>query len=471
MNKGLAVYKAARETLKRYRVLYGGAGSGKSVTSAQFHLDAAMSGEKERILVIRKVARTIRHSTFALFRDVIDALRWNGEVNVHKGDMKIEFRNGNEIIHAGLDDVEKLKLVTGITRIWIEEATEVDIEDLAQLDLRLRGDQVENPQITLTFNPVFTARKIFDYIGFPTADLPSRGFKENEDAFVQHSTFEDNKHAGKKYSTALRRLASVSQAMHDIYYLGLLAISDEPDQLIKYEWVKRAFETDPSLVFNDGRQRLGVDVGRLGDDPSVIAHLEGYVLNQFIKYPPQRTSITGHSVGNYIRENGIPSEFVGVDAVGLGAGVLDTLYDDGIEAVEIIGGASPLEYVDLGTPISVVNLRSQMYWYMRHLFEEGLVAIQEDNEEYRRLLQEDLLAPRYRFVGEKVVEVEPKESKSKDWGLKSRLGRSPDFGDSLAYGLFVDRYLIEIPDDEYEEPQEEGVFAFEMEDDDNAVFL
>jgi PBSX family phage terminase large subunit len=65
-----------------------------------------------------------------------------------------EGRNGNRIVFAGLDDVEKLKSINGITGIWIEEASEVENEDVDQLNLRLRGKMPYYKQIILSFNPI-----------------------------------------------------------------------------------------------------------------------------------------------------------------------------------------------------------------------------------------------------------------------------------------------------------------------------
>ena len=55
-----------------------------------------------------------------------------------RGDLRIAFPNGSEILFAGLDDVEKLKSIYDITGIWIEEASELLEADFNQLDIRLR---------------------------------------------------------------------------------------------------------------------------------------------------------------------------------------------------------------------------------------------------------------------------------------------------------------------------------------------
>jgi hypothetical protein len=70
--------------------------------------------------------------------------------------------------------------------------------------------------------------------------------------------------------------------------------------------------------------------------------------------------------------------------------------------------------------------------------------VDKDSEIGRRI-KEDLTAPKYRIVGDKQVEVEPKisgsgKSESGDkWGIKDRLGRSTDEGDAVVQGYFESR--------------------------------
>lgn len=461
------VYLPARLTDKRYQVIYGGAGSSKSGFCGQRVLDKIRNRQR-RILAVRKVKTTVRHSIFQLLTDCAKAVRWH-DCRFNKTEMSVTAPGGGMIITAGLDDVEKLKSIAGITDIWAEEATELSMEDLAQLDLRLRG--VPDPTFTLTFNPTFEANMIFDYIGFPVADLPERSYVETETAFIQHTTYLDNPFIDPGYMTVFENLAKISESFRDIYMLGKIAVTDEPDQLIKWEWVKAAFHRE--IAWTDGRQRAGIDVGRYGNDPSVLVHLDGYALKNIEEIPQMGTTEQGKHFGSYINEHGIPAELTGVDSVGVGSGVVDTMYDmePPIECTEIIGGAKPLEYVEMGAPVSFVNLRGQMWWWLRHTFETGMVSLKNDNidNDKKRQLQEDLLATRYRYKSEKEIEIEPKETRGKNWGIRQRLGRSPDKGDGLAMGVFVDRYIVDVSGDEYQEPQEEGVFEFE--DDEGVQYL
>ncbi|MBC12520.1 MAG: hypothetical protein CMM85_06070 [Rhodothermaceae bacterium] len=454
------VFRPAFATDARYRIIYGGAGSSKSVSTAQDFVRRAGSTGDVRVLVVRKVYRTCRNSTFKLFCDILRALGRYRMVAVNKQEMTITFPSGGEILHAGLDDVEKLKSFAGITHVWVEEATEMDFPasedkepDLAQLDLRVRGVATELvPSITLTFNPTLRALKLFEYLGVPTADLPVRAHKTYtvsdtgtaaDRVYVQHTTYRDNPWIGPEYVAVFSKLGGVMQA---VYERGELVAVDAPDQLIKYEWVKAAFERLPEDAWTDGRQRMACDVARFGDDETTTGVGEGYVLEYVEAAKGQDTTATGKRLVSLANERSVAAELVAVDVVGLGSGAADTARSEGLDVAEFVGGASPVPHVDeadgrpgLEDSLEFNNLRSQALWYLSVQLEAGTVAFSADlPADVKRKLQEDLLAPRYRIGQEKRIEVEPKDGKSKTWGIKQRLGRSPDYGDMEAMRLFAE---------------------------------
>lgn len=122
----------------RYLVLKGGGGSGKSIFAGRKVLERCVSEPGHRFLVCRKVARTLRESCFAQLRGQISEHYPDSGAVVNRGELRIVFPNGSEILFAGLDDVEKLKSIYDITGIWIEEAPELLESDFNQLDIRLR---------------------------------------------------------------------------------------------------------------------------------------------------------------------------------------------------------------------------------------------------------------------------------------------------------------------------------------------
>lgn len=195
---------------KRYSVVYGGAGSGKSVFCAQKVIIRCFNS-KQRYLIVRKVARTLRHSVFA--RIVGQLSEWGllGHARVNKSEMYIQFSNGSELIFSGLDDVEKMKSIDGITSIWVEEATELLEDDLTQLDLRLRGLTAHYKQIMLSFNPIaithWLKRRFFDD--------PSEG-----QTHIHKSTYLDNPFIDDAYKRVFDDLKKRSPSLYRVYGEG-----------------------------------------------------------------------------------------------------------------------------------------------------------------------------------------------------------------------------------------------------------
>ena len=128
---------------KRYKICKGGAGSGKSYGCVQVEIRKATE-KVERTLFVRKIAKSLRNSVFSLIKDVLvnDGFTKGKDYQYNQTEMSFEFKNGSRFILAGLDDVDKLKSIAGITRIVIEEADQTEFEDFTQLDLRLRGQDL-----------------------------------------------------------------------------------------------------------------------------------------------------------------------------------------------------------------------------------------------------------------------------------------------------------------------------------------
>ncbi len=119
----------------------------------------------------------------------------------------------------------------------------------------------------------------------------------------------------------------------------------------------------------------------------------------------------------------IDSRNVLIDAVGLGAGVVDNLRADGHHVTEVISGAKPIE--TRGDTFKFNNLRSQMWWHTREQLRLGQVCLDVDDPR----LREDLTAPRYKVTGDRVVVVESKDQ------IKKRISRSTDAADAVVYAL------------------------------------
>lgn len=199
----------------RYLVLKGGGGSGKSIFAGRKVLERVTSEPGHRWLVCRKVARTLRESCFKQLLGQLAELYPDSGYKANKSDLVISFRNGSEIIFAGLDDAEKLKSIYNITGIWIEEASELLESDFNQLDIRLRGRTREYQQIILSFNPVsirhWLKKRFFD--------------KKDPRARVHESTYKDNRFLDAAAIRTLESFQETDEYYYQVYCLGMWGVT------------------------------------------------------------------------------------------------------------------------------------------------------------------------------------------------------------------------------------------------------
>ena len=195
----------------RFLVLKGGGGSGKSVFAARKLVERAVCEPGHRFLVCRKVGRTLRESCYRQIVETVD--EFYPEIGCGRSvtAMNVTFPNGSEILFAGLDDVEKLKSIYGITGVWVEEASELLESDLNQLNIRLRGETPFYKQIILTFNPVsvrhWLKRRFFD--------------REDPDVRTHESTYRDNRFVDDEYCGQLERMRESDGYFYEVYALGV----------------------------------------------------------------------------------------------------------------------------------------------------------------------------------------------------------------------------------------------------------
>jgi len=242
-------YIPALKFTGRYLLLYGGAGSGKSFVTAQKVVQRAYSKPGHRILVCRKVRADIKESTYALLKEVCDIEGIPYTEN--QTDLTLEFPNGSQILHKGLDKEKRLKSIAGITSIWIEEATELTEQDFDQLDLRLRGASPDYRQMALTFNPEnerhWLKRRFFD--------------KTQQDALIVHTTWRDNAFTDESYGRILMSKGEDSRRVYERGEWGASSVG-----LIYPEWYPYGvFPTDTEDVV------WGLDFGYV--DPTVLVRV------------------------------------------------------------------------------------------------------------------------------------------------------------------------------------------------------
>jgi phage terminase large subunit len=132
----------------RYKVLYGGRGSGKSWGVARALLLSGMN-KPIRVLCARELQNSITDSVHALLADQIKALNLDSIYEVQN--TVIYGKNGTEFLFAGLKhNVTKIKSFEGVDVCWVEEAQTVS---KSSWDVLLPTIRKDGSEIWITFNP------------------------------------------------------------------------------------------------------------------------------------------------------------------------------------------------------------------------------------------------------------------------------------------------------------------------------
>ena len=216
------VYSPLFEDQSRFLILYGGAGSGKSVFASSKVLRRTCEEKTHKILVIRKVASTLKDSVYAEICSRIDEWGITKHVHRNKTDKTFAFDNGNTIICKGLDEPEKIKSIEGITSVWVEEATELTENDFDQLVLRVRGEKDHYVQFILSFNPIdenhWIKRRLID--------------SQDPDVKFVHTTYKDNLFLDNDYIDGLNKLKETNDLYYQIYCLGEWGVVDTSNKFL-----------------------------------------------------------------------------------------------------------------------------------------------------------------------------------------------------------------------------------------------
>ena len=208
------IYSPLYKDKSRILVIHGGAGSGKSVFISAKILRRICTETPHKFLIIRKVANTIKDSVYAEIIERINEWNIGNHVIVNKTDKTFTFDNGNVIMCKGLDEPEKIKSISGITSVWVEEATELTEDDYDQLILRVRGEKEHYVQFILSFNPIDENHWI------------KRRLIDTNDATVLHTTYKHNKFLDKEYIESLNSLKNTNSLYYQVYCLGEWGVVD-----------------------------------------------------------------------------------------------------------------------------------------------------------------------------------------------------------------------------------------------------
>lgn len=243
-----AIFRGLWENKCRYKVLYGGRGSGKTHQVAEYLVVKSLL-QKEKILCTREIQRSIKESVHAVLVSKINALGLGKYFTITEN--KISNITGSEFIFAGLRmNIDSIKSIEGITKCWIEEAQSVSRKSLDILRPTIR---TKDSEIIITFNPEREQDPVWQDFIINTPDS----------AYVQKVNYNDNPFFPDDLEKERKECFDKNQDDYKWIWLGeLRKISDA--QIFKNVYEVHEFETPKNARFYHG-----ADWG-FADDPTAL---------------------------------------------------------------------------------------------------------------------------------------------------------------------------------------------------------
>ena len=150
---------------RRYKIAYGGRGSGKSWSIAQLLIMKAYTS-KVRILCAREIQKSINDSVLQLLDDTIERMGLQDFFEVQK--TQILARNGSRFIFEGLkSNISKIKSMENVMIVWCEES-----ESLSQKSLQTLIPTIRAPgsELWFSFNPNSELDPLYQMVLHPPPD-------------------------------------------------------------------------------------------------------------------------------------------------------------------------------------------------------------------------------------------------------------------------------------------------------------
>lgn len=372
-----------------------------------------------------------RHSYKTIKTNLIPSLKKVCRIknkNISIVGSKAIYPNGSQIIFGWADitkdpDADNVK-GGEYTALYFNEANQISPKYINTARTRIgRWNNFEinslqynlKPMLFLDFNPTNNWVKTEYYDKYQNGTLPPN-------VFFQLSLPSDNPFLSEDY---LEMLETLPEAEYKRYVLGDWNYSDNPSQIVKYEWLK-ANEIEPKYEADT----IGVDVAYTGKDKTILALVKGNSLNYLkeLNVDISNTSLQALKIKNISEELGVSRTEIKVDATGVGAGVFDSLKILNLMPKKFIASSQPSEKYqtielegelhEVKSSLQFGNKRAEAYWNFRELLRQGLIKVLYDKE-----LWEELTNIEY-FEKNGKIYIQSKQA------IKKNINRSPDKADA-----------------------------------------
>lgn len=193
-------------------------------------------------------------------------------------------------------------------------------------------------------------------------------------------------------------------------------VSDE--YLVTPAMLENAYNTHlPGL----DRGRYGIDIARMGQDKCVIYRNRGGQIRFVDSWGKLDTMKTAGKIAQRMIAHGPSVVPATIDSIGIGAGVVDRLKEQGLEVSGFQGSERAFR------PDKFKNRRSEVYWEFRQGLEDGIWDLDKEECEKRTALAAELTQIKFWIDSGGRVNVESKDD------MRERGVKSPDHADACVY--------------------------------------
>ena len=273
-------YKDFWTNRQRYRMLKGSRGSKKSTTQSLWVIWNMMKYSDANTLVIRKVFKDHKDSTYAQLNWAINRLEvshlWYSKLSPLE---IIYIPTGQKILFRGLDDPMSITSITVehgyLCWVWFEEFYQISSEnDFNMVDMSVRGNIPEPlfKQVTGTFNP-WNERHWIKERFFDNPD---------NDTFANTTTYECNEFLGADDIRLFEEMKLRNPRRYNVEGLGNWGVAEG---LVYENWYEESFTVSDILQQRPWvKSAFGLDFGYTADPTAFscnIIDLENKILWTF----------------------------------------------------------------------------------------------------------------------------------------------------------------------------------------------
>ncbi len=286
---------------KRFNILIGGRGSGKSLGKGG-HGSIMMHDQAKNLMCIREFQSSIQDSVHALLSEEIKRIELDG-ADITDKTIKFEHNNASARFMGLSRNPESVKSAFGFTDWWIEEAQFLSAKSLRTLTPTARKkpkkglpnkqkeievDELDMDKVSMTFcaNPAssedpFSQRFIVPY----KTDLDTHGIYEDDLHLIIMMNWSDNPWFEESGLDAEREfdLKHLPRTTYDWVWEG--GFNDEIENaLIKAEWFDACIDAHEKLGMKEfGTVKVTHDPSDLGGDEKAVCIRKGNIVTGLYK--------------------------------------------------------------------------------------------------------------------------------------------------------------------------------------------